>query len=556
LKTPVPAEKKRLWKRVGIACYRLGILAAAFFCVHAATARRVAERDNRLDSPEVLATVREFLPAAAALGEPDGDDRLCSVVDAEGDPLGWVAQTRPEADAIIGYNGPSNLLVVFDRSRRVLGTSLLESADTPGHVAKVVEDQGFFGQWNGRSQSSLGAPGRHQIVSGASLTSEAMARGVAARFGAVEMHQWFPDTPALEDVRPWFPEAASLAGNQVLDSKGSRIGTLLVASRTGVAVRGFQGASEVWLALDAEEKSIMGVAMPASRDNEPYVPDVRDGLRFETPFTGMPVEKAMAIQPGTTLMVSGASRTAEAVEETVGEMLRRHLRPPPQTGPRIGLREGAALAWLAAGLIIGLGPLRGRPGIRLAYAVASVVLGGLWLGLMTGQDQWIKSAMRGSVSGMVLPLLALTAAAILVPAAFGRNVYCAQLCPHGAAQQLLGKLRLRRRALPTRWSRALAAVPWMTLLALWLMAFLGMSVPFAHAEPFEVWSAGFFALLPVAIFLIGFAAALFLPQAYCHYGCPTGAALRFLAAAPGRWTRRDAAAGLLVGMAATYLMLS
>ena len=215
-----------------------------------------------------------------------------------------------------------------------------------------------------------------------------------------------------------------------------------------------------------------------------------------------------------------------------------------------------AIVWIAAGCLLGFGHLRGRKGVRTGFAILSVLTGGLWLGLMTGQDQWIKWAMRGTAVGSAVPLLALTAAAVLVPAAFGKNVYCSQLCPHGAAQQLLGNLRTRRFALPARIHRVLLTMPWLTLAALWLLAFFGIGFPFADAEPFEVWSAGFVALLPVAIFATGLLASAFLPQAYCHYGCPTGAVLKFLASSPGRWTRRDGIAGGVVGLgwAATFFV--
>ncbi len=490
--------------------------------------------------------MQAYLPHAAAIGPAAGDDRVSPVLDAKGESVGWAAQTNPEARRIIGYAGPSNLLIVFDPSRRVAGVALMESADTSGHVSKVVSDSGFFSQWNGRNQSGLGRPGEPVIVSGASLTSEAMARGVAGRFGAVGMDEWFPGEVLIADVRKLFPAAASASGGRVIDADGKVLGTLLRSSRMGVAVRGFQGPSDVLVALDPSGEAILGVALAGSRDNEPYISDVRDGLFYDSPFKGIKTREVPQLQPGSALMTSGASRTAEAVEETVREMIRRHLAPEPVGRPAIGIREGAALAWVTLGLWLGFGRWRGNKRVRTIFAAATVVLGGLWLGLMTGQDQWIKSAMRGSMAGIALPLLALTAAAVLVPAAFGKNIYCSQLCAHGAAQQLLGNLRTRRFALPPRLHRLLSGMPWLTLGGLWLLAFLGIGFPFADAEPFEVWSAGFIALVPVLIFAGGLIASVFLPQAYCHYGCPTGAVLKFLATSPGRWTRRDGIAGGVV----------
>lgn len=547
-KPPRPAEPRWRGARWLLGTYRLGMLAAAFQCLHLSTARRNAEKNQGFDSALALPQVRAFLPTATSIGPPEGDDRVSPVLDQRGELAGWAAQTHPESKDITGYAGPSNLLIVFDLKRRVAGTALLESADTAGHVAKVRADAAFSSQWNGRHQAALGQPGQPVLVSGASLTSEAMARGVAARFGAEDMQEWFPGEVPLTEVLPWFPAAASVSGNRVLSTDGTHLGTVLRSSRMGVAARGFQGASDVLVALDPADRIIAGVALRGSRDNEPYIGDVRDTLRYDGPYAGMTAQAVVAAETGTTVLVSGASRTAEAVEETVREMLRRHLASVQETKRQPDRREWAAFAWIALGLFVGLGPLRGRKVVRYVFAAASVLVGGLWLGLLIGQDQWIKWAVRGTAAGWALPLVALTAAALLIPAAFGKNVYCSQLCPHGAAQMLLGNLRPRRFALPARLHRAFSKLPWITLGVLWLLAFLGIGFPFADAEPFEVWSVGFIALVPVLIFAAGLLASVFLPQAYCHYGCPTGAVLKFLASSPGRWTRRDLVAGAVVAL--------
>ncbi|MCW1914645.1 4Fe-4S binding protein [Luteolibacter sp. GHJ8] len=529
-----------------IACYRLGLLVAAFFALYFTTAKREDRQVDHLDGAALLSLLKTDLPTAASVGAPEGDDRLRPVLRPDGETVGWLAQSYPESLPVIGYAGPTNLLVVFDTSRRVRGVHLLESADTAGHVAKVAGDPRFLSQWNGRHQASLASPGEPVMVSSASLTSEAIARGLAARFGAREMDQWFPGEVPIGEIRRWFPEASRIEGATVSNARGERLGELLRSSRMGVSVRGFQGSQDLLLALDGDR--ILGVSLQGSRDNQPYTSDVRDGLVFDTPFSSRSNEQILAAVPGELVMVSGASRTAESVEETVREMLRRHFAPEIKAGPAIGWREGIAFAWIGVGLLLGLGPWRGRKRLRMLFSLVSVACGGLWLGLMTGQDQWIKSGMRGSITGSALPLLALTVSALLIPAVFGKNIYCSHLCPHGAAQQLMGSFRKKRHSLPPKLHRFLVGMPWLTLVLLWAMAFLGIGVPFSHSEPFEVWSAGFVALLPVVIFIGGLAAASFLPQAYCHYGCPTGAVLKFLASAPGRWTRRDSIAGGLVAL--------
>jgi polyferredoxin len=156
----------------------------------------------------------------------------------------------------------------------------------------------------------------------------------------------------------------------------------------------------------------------------------------------------------------------------------------------------------------------------------------------------------------ILPLLALTAAALVIPAFTGRNVYCNRICPHGAAQTLAGSLmRKKRFHLPPKLHAALTRLPWLTLLAIWALAFLASGIPFAYFEPFETWSSGFVAFIPAAILTVGLVAAFFLPQAYCHYGCPTGALLKYLTASPTAWTRRDTIAAILIAAALLRVLL-
>ena len=101
----------------------------------------------------------------------------------------------------------------------------------------------------------------------------------------------------------------------------------------------------------------------------------------------------------------------------------------------------------------------------------------------------------------------------------------------------------------------LVTVPWLGLVALWVLALAGSSFSATYAEPFEIWSAGFFALMPTVIFGVGLISAAFIPQAYCHYGCPTGALLKFLTHSPSRWTRRDTIAAVLVGVAWALVLI-
>jgi NosR/NirI family nitrous oxide reductase transcriptional regulator len=536
---------RRAWRRAAVGVCRLALLAAAALALSPGGAKVPGS-----DPAALLAGARAEIPEVVKLG--DERDGFHELLDAEGDTRGWVTGTFPHAADIRGYNGPSELMVVLDTAGKVRAVRLIASADTAGHVGKVLADDGFWAQWTGRGEAELGDLGTPRIVSGATLTSEAMARGVAARSGAKGMDEWFTKKIEPATVARWFPEADRVepgdkAGLSRVFASGNEAGLVLRSSRMGVGARGFNGVSDVIVAIQGD--TVTGVDLLDSRDNEPYVGDVKEELRFADGFAGRKIADILAAPDDDGLVVSGASVTAGAVATTVREMLRRHMADAPRRAvPWTAL---AATAWIAAGLVIGLG--RSGKRVRLGYAVVSVIAG-LSLGWLVGQDQLIGWARNGVDTSHGIPLILLTAVALLVPALTGKNVYCSRICPHGAAQTLLGTAVKRRFGLPERWHRAFQSVPWLTLIVIWALALSGSGFSLATLEPFEVWSAGFYAFLPAAILSIGLLAAVLLPQAYCHYGCPTGALLKFLTHSPGDFTRRDAIAAALVAAGWIYQM--
>ena len=540
------------WKRWTMGCYRLGVILAALACLWA------LPRNQRILDPEkILSEAKSVLPTASSVGEPS--EGLYPLSDTDGNLLGWATSTFPQAQKIQGYSGPSELLVIFDSNRVVRGVRFLASEDTDGHVRKIRDDVAFWDQWTGKPEASLGADPGPVIVSGATLTSEAMARGLAARFGAEGMDQWFAKPLGLPDIAKLFPKAdlirdADEPGAYEIFHGTEKLGIVLRSSRMGVSARGFNGTSDVIVALGAGDGKILGIGMLGSRDNQPYVGDVGDEVKYSDGFAGKTVGEVIAedSEDSPSLFTSGASLTNYAVVESVQEMLKRHQAEDVQAG--FPWKPALALAWIALGVFVGVGKRGKSAGIRIAFAIVSVVAG-VAFGWMVSQDQLVGWGANGLDVRLVLPLVVLTAVALVVPAFTGKNIYCNRICPHGAAQTLAGQLVKKRFALPPKIHSVMIRIPWLTLLVIWILAFVASGIPFAYFEPFESWSSGFVAFIPAAIFTIGIIASFFLPQAYCHYGCPTGAMLKFLTHAPGRWTGSDSVAGVMVAAAAVYVML-
>jgi polyferredoxin len=76
-------------------------------------------------------------------------------------------------------------------------------------------------------------------------------------------------------------------------------------------------------------------------------------------------------------------------------------------------------------------------------------------------------------------------------------------------------------------------------------------------EPFDAYLFPVAGWATITIALVGLAASLFVPMAYCRYGCPTGALLQFLRfnAASDRWSSRDWVAATYTGLAAVLYLV-
>ncbi len=132
--------------------------------------------------PILVSEVREFLPAAHNLAVDSSTLRQgFEVLNREGQPIGYATRTMPHSREITGYSGPSDVLMVFDADDKLLGMAIRHSYDTPSHVEDVSKDYLFMERWNGKSWKELAEQEKIFGVSGATRTSEAVAKSLFLR---------------------------------------------------------------------------------------------------------------------------------------------------------------------------------------------------------------------------------------------------------------------------------------------------------------------------------------------------------------------------------------
>ena len=540
--------------------YRVGILVLILWVIREHHLWVQAQEAHLGAQAIKVEQVRQFFPTAAKLTAYNPTHGGRYVADATGKLLGYVMQTAPDADFIIGYVGPTNVLIALDKNSTILGFTILKSGDTFEHVEKVKHHVEFMTALNGRStESATTQP--FEAVSGATLTSIAVVESITFRLAGKRLSYKFPDVLTLADVAPFFPEADQLVPlperdglTAVLNAEKKKLGTVLRTSPSADDLNGYQGPIETLVAFDVEGK-VLGIGILKHYETPKYVNRIAADTRFMQLFNGMTLKKLANIDvfddeiEGT----SGATMTSITMVDGMRDAAKKSLivKQPKRRGLQIQSRDIGTVSIVLLALVISFTRLRGIRTVRIVFQLSLVV----YLGFMNADFfsqailiGWVKSSAPWKVApGLVL----LVAAAIALPLVSRNQLYCHHICPHGALQQLLRYSPTCRFLFPKRLASCLKWLPAVLLLGVLLTAMLWPAFNLAAVEPFDAYLFRTAGWATLAIAIVGLGVSLCVPMAFCRFGCPTGAFLDYLrlSGRNDKFAARDLFALLLLGIA-------
>lgn len=301
-----------------------------------------------------VSKVKDFFPDAVSMGPRDPETGVQQVLGESGSVLGMVTQTAPISDKILGYAGPTNSLIVCDAQKKVIGLRILHSDDTPDHLAEIIRHRPFFEAFKGLKLGDHDAQLKVDAVSGATLTSTAIADGVRRRLGQEGKSLRFPQEIALEEVKPLIEGAASLrplaerAGIlEVLDEKGTRIGQVTRTSPSADTIIGYKGPTDTLVMLDAAGEKVTGIRLRKSFDTKDYVGYVTDDSYFLNLFNGKTLDELGKIDFAQSHIegVSGATETSWSVAEGLKKRAAVLSAPLPQATDVLGSLSMKAADW-------------------------------------------------------------------------------------------------------------------------------------------------------------------------------------------------------------------
>ena len=538
-------KKPIVGRNILVHTIRIALFVAIVVLIHLKHRAFVAQhRDDGL-SQITLEQVRPYFPTAESLAPSTEIEDARDVLDESGKRLGHVLQTSPVGDESIGFSGPTNLLIECDAQRIIQHVAILSSRDTREHVGQVNNDPKFLPSYAGKSWTDVALQTHVDAVSGATLTSDAIAEAIIRRLGGKQVSLKFTEAITVADVTPLYPTAAFITVDpgeasviRVTDAEHHSLGWVLRTSPAADNMIGYQGPTDTLLGFNNGGK-IIGLSLRKSFDNEPYVRYVKDDDYFRKLFNDKSLAdlagidtKAKGIEAARIEGVSGATMTSQAVAKGLVAAAQKQLSQNTSSSAagtwwnNVSPSDWGTIGVIITAIVVGLTSLRGRRWVRWLLPLVVLIYLGFVTGSLLSQAQFVGWAQSGVPRGAV-GLVALTLAAFLVPITTKRNVYCSHLCPHGAAQQLIKLTVHPRYSVGSRMRKILRWVSGGLPLVSLLVAMFHWRLSLVDIEPFDayVWQIAGWATLTIAV--VGLVASCFVPMAYCRHGCPTGLLLEF-----------------------------
>lgn len=494
---------------------------------------------------------QEFFPDATKL-----DPATHEVTNTDDTHLGYLFSTLPQAAHIKGYSGPADIAIALDPAGRLIGLKLLSSPDTQDHLQSILNDSSF---WQAHHGLKLGSPGNPEIdaVSGSTLTSVGISRSIIERLGGQTTSRLFPTDILLAEFAFLLPAAHELEDHTewpgvkiIYDKTRTRIGHALRTAPQLEYLKGFQGPTDVLILLDENAEIVKGLRFRKSYDNDDYYERLLEDDDYLQLYNGKSITEIISSDRNIEGL-SGATDTSWAIAEGVKRRLARFEQDRTPTPFSFPWRNVGLVLLTLGALLFSFTKLRGKALARLLWQISVIIVLGFLLGDLLSQALFIGWAKHGLPWQDSWGLLILAAAALLIPWATGNQLYCHQLCPHGFIQQWLNKLPIRPLKIPQKLIHLLSQLPSLLLLVIGILAITATGINYADFEAFDAWLWQAAGLATILIAIIGLIASLFIPMAYCKFGCPTGALFKFLrhTSASNKFALRDIIAGVLLILA-------
>ncbi|MBI9057510.1 MAG: 4Fe-4S binding protein [Labilibaculum sp.] len=327
----------------------------------------------------------------------------------------------------------------------------------------------------------------------------------------------------INDIRILFSDASSYKVQKdsiIVFSKEHQIGWAYNTSPISDSIIGFASSVPLLLAYSNQD-SLVGITLLKNYESPDFVQKIKE-TGFMESWNNLKIQDVLNAKVD---VVSGATLTSKAIIKTVkhrtGKILKQSVSLTVQTDFLAIFKSVLGVVLLILALIQFFTP-KTLKRFRIIYQILLVVILGFWSGTFLS----LFSFNNWTVHGIDLPaklfVFAVLVLSIVIPLLTSKAFYCSHLCPFGASQDLLGKVRKNKLKLPNNVKQFVATLREKVFATIMLLLFTGVSFDLTNIEPF---SAFLFrsASIPVIVLAVTFLLlSIFIPRPWCNYACPTG----------------------------------
>lgn len=338
-----------------------------------------------------------------------------------------------------------------------------------------------------------------------------------------------------ESIRKYFPHYTELKRSSPVEydvKEGEKgVGKLILTTPIADDLIGYAGPVPLFLAV-SDENIVLGLTLLENNESRGFVRRL-EKRGFWDSWNGKRIEEVGKMEVEA---VSGATLTSDAVRMGIKRAVGEYLNEQGYAG------NGNVLTLLRlalGGLVVLLALLSLFWGARmkryrLALQVASILILGFWSGSFISLELLYGWLLNGIPWGIrvLLPVIALLA--VICPLFFNRSYYCAYLCPFGAAQELMGKVRKKKIALGRRVKMILRYTRITFFLGIVGLLLWGVPLDLTSLEPFSAFLVSVASGGMIAFALTCLLFSVFISRPWCNYFCPTGEFLDILRRTPGK----------------------
>ena len=315
-------------------------------------------------------------------------------------------------------------------------------------------------------------------------------------------------------------------GEEIATMTEEADGTIIVnTTDIGKDIMGYGGATPVEIRI--KDGRITGITTLPNRETPEFFGAVRNSDLIDS-FKGKTLQEASEEKVDA---VSGATFSSAAIINNIRAGVDYALDPEnrpvakaPENQP-LGLKFYVTLFIIVCGALIPIW-VKNR-NYRTLQLILNVVILGLWGGTFISYSLMVSYLTNGITQTVLIPVVLMLVTAFIYPM-FGRtDHYCNWICPYGAAQELIGKIPVRKlkiSASAIKYLNIFRQVLWFGLM--WLL-WTGLWFDWMGYEPF----AAFF-FKDASATVLGIAGgfliiSLFVSRPYCRFVCPTGSLFKF-----------------------------